>query len=108
MSFPKFQDRFEALFLSVNSEFDVVPSIRALVFELLRIDPRDLTSITAVHECWEKVMVTITTDPASFMGVDLEFVTHLMTSTAALGHMSHLCDIDWFFRHTSSRLDVFV
>ena len=73
-----------------------VVTVGALVCELLVVLPRYLASIAHVHQCGEKVVVAVTADTVSLVGVYLEVISHLVACTAALLDGFNFGDVDWF------------
>ena len=86
----------ERLLLAIHAELYIVPSVRALILELLRVDPGYLAAVATVHQRREEIVITIAAYTASFMSVHLELVTDTMARTAHLPYMGHLGDVDWF------------
>jgi hypothetical protein len=95
--------RIKASLFKGNFELDVVPTVGALINELFRVNPRDLSAVTAIHQRRKQFMVAIPAYFTGFMGVYLEFVTDFMACTAAFSHVGYLCYVDRF-THFPSRI----
>ena len=87
------------LLLLGDLESDLIPPVRALIFPLIIVHPRDLTTITHVHQRREHLMVAVATDSTCLVGVYLELVPYLVPCAAVLQNAYYFRYVDWFFTH---------